>query len=49
MNRYNIKTWVKILVYFIFAFQQIFWGMLALIGLFDQWIDFRKIQKNDIA
>ncbi len=49
MNRYKVQTWVKILVYSILAVQQIFLGVLALIGLFDQWIDFRKIQKSDLG
>lgn len=45
-NKYNVPHWVRFGVYLLILFQQIFWIVLALAGLFDQWIDFRKIHKR---
>ncbi len=45
-NKYNVPHWVRFGVYILILFQQIFWIVLALAGLFDQWIDFRKIHKR---
>ncbi len=42
-NKYNIPSWVKIGVYLLILIQQIFLALLILVGVFDQWIDFRKI------
>jgi uncharacterized protein YybS (DUF2232 family) len=44
-NKYNVPTWIRAVVYIIIIFQQLFLIILALMGLFDQWIDFRKINK----
>ena len=45
-NRHNIPTWARFGVYLLIMVQQIFLVVLALAGLFDQWIDFRKIHKK---
>jgi len=45
-NKYNVPHWVRFGVYLLILFQQIFWIVLSLAGLFDQWIDFRKIHKR---
>ena len=46
-NKYNVPTWIRAVVYIIIVFQQLFLIILALAGLFDQWINFRKINKNE--
>jgi uncharacterized protein YybS (DUF2232 family) len=45
-NKYRVPHWVRFGVYLLILFQQIFWIVLSLAGLFDQWIDFRKIHKR---
>ncbi len=45
-NKYRVPHWVRFGVYLLILFQQIFWFVLALAGLFDQWIDFRRIHKR---
>ncbi|MGD9075763.1 MAG: DUF2232 domain-containing protein [Desulfobacteraceae bacterium] len=45
-NKYTVPHWVRFGVYLLILFQQIFWIVLALAGLFDQWIDFRRIHKR---
>ena len=45
-NKYNIPPWARFGVYILIMIQQIFLFVLALAGLFDQWIDFRKIHKK---
>ncbi|MBW1800354.1 MAG: YybS family protein [Deltaproteobacteria bacterium] len=45
-NKYRVPPWVRFGVYLIIIFQQIFLVLLAMAGLFDQWIDFRKIHKK---
>ncbi len=44
-NRYNVPRWMRLAVYILIVLQQLFF-VLALAGLFDQWVDFRKIKKN---
>jgi uncharacterized protein YybS (DUF2232 family) len=44
LNKYRVPSWIRLGVYFLIVFQQIFLFLLALAGLFDQWIDFRKIR-----
>ena len=46
LNKYNVHPWVRFGIYLLIIFQQLFLVMLALAGLFDQWMDFRKIFKN---
>jgi uncharacterized protein YybS (DUF2232 family) len=43
LNKYHVPPWLRIGIYFLIFFQQIFLIVLAMAGLFDQWIDFRKI------
>ena len=43
INKYRVPSWLRIGIYFLIFFQQIFLIVLAMAGLFDQWIDFRKI------
>lgn len=46
LNKYNIPSWARFGIYFLIIVQQLFFVVLALAGLFDQWFDFRKIQKK---
>ena len=46
LNKYRISIWIRSGVYLLIIFQQIFLLALAVGGLFDQWIDFRKINKK---
>jgi uncharacterized protein YybS (DUF2232 family) len=46
LNKYNVPAWIRISVYFLILFQQIFLFGLAIVGLFDQWIDIRKIHRT---
>ena len=46
LRKYHTPSWMRAGVYSLLVFQQIFLGLLALAGLFDQWFDFRKIQKE---
>lgn len=45
-NKYNVPIWARFIIYVIIIFQWLFMIVLALMGLFDQWIDFRKINKK---
>jgi len=49
LNRYNIPSWARVGIYALIIIQQMFLLLLALAGLFDQWIDFRKIHKRKQA
>lgn len=46
LNKYHVSPWIRFGVYLLIIFQQIFLIGLAVAGLFDQWIDFRKIHKK---
>ncbi|MFH1243628.1 MAG: YybS family protein [Pseudomonadota bacterium] len=46
LNKYNIPSWMRVGIYFLIIIQQLFLVVLALAGLFDQWIDFRKIHRR---
>jgi uncharacterized protein YybS (DUF2232 family) len=46
LNKYNVPSWARLGIYFLIIVQQLFFAILALTGLFDQWFDFRKIQKK---
>ncbi len=48
-KKYHVPRWIRFGVYLLILSQQIFWIALALAGLFDQWIDFRKIHKRAVA
>ena len=43
LNKFRVPFWIRFGVYFLIIFQQIFVVGLALAGIFDQWVDFRKI------
>jgi uncharacterized protein YybS (DUF2232 family) len=45
-NKHKVPTWIRVGTYSIILIQQIFLVVLALGGLFDQWIDFRKLHKK---
>lgn len=45
-NKYKVPSLIRAGVYVLMLFQQLFLAVLALAGLFDQWIDFRKIHKT---
>ena len=51
LNKYRVPSWIRIGVYALILFQQIFAIVLSLAGLFDQWIDLRRIhpKKAEIA
>jgi uncharacterized protein YybS (DUF2232 family) len=49
LNKYRVPPWVRFGVYFLILFQQIFVIGLAVAGLFDQWIDFRRIHCRKAA
>jgi len=46
LNKYRLPHWVRIGVYFLIIIQQLFLILLALVGLFDQWVDFRKLKRE---
>jgi len=46
LNKYHLPSWIRIGVYFLILIQQLFLVLLALAGLFDQWIDFRKLHRE---
>lgn len=48
-NKYHIPSWARVGIYILLSIQVVFWLVLALAGLFDQWIDLRKIhyQENE--
>lgn len=46
LNKHHAPVWIRVAVYVFIVIQQIFLILLALAGLFDQWIDFRKIHRK---
>jgi uncharacterized protein YybS (DUF2232 family) len=46
MKKYNVPAWLRWIFYLMAAVQQLFVLPLFLAGLFDQWIDFRRIFKK---
>ena len=48
LNRFRVPGWARIIIYFIMLVQQVFLFVLALAGLFDQWVDFRKIGRRKV-
>ena len=49
LNKYHIALWIRIGIYVLILFQWVFMVIIALAGLFDQWIDFRKIHKKSVS
>jgi uncharacterized protein YybS (DUF2232 family) len=46
LNKYKVPAWMRIGIYFLIVIQQLFLAIMALAGLFDQWVDFRKIHRK---
>ena len=46
LNKHHVAPWMRICIYVLIIIQQLFFVILALVGLFDQWIDFRKIHRR---
>ncbi len=46
LERYHVSIWIRIGIYFLIIVQQVFLIILVLAGLFDQWIDIRKIHRR---
>jgi len=46
LNKYHVPPWMRAAIFLLLVFQQIFLLLVALGGVFDQWIDFRKIHKR---
>lgn len=46
LNKYSVPGWAKAGIYILIVLQQIFLVLLAIIGLFDQWADFRRLQRE---
>jgi len=46
LNKYHVPPWIRGAIYLLLFFQQVFLLFVALAGVFDQWIDFRKIHKK---
>jgi uncharacterized protein YybS (DUF2232 family) len=46
LNKHKAPTWIRGVTWFLLFFQQIFMLVVALAGVFDQWVDFRKIRKK---
>ena len=46
LNKYKVPTWIRVGAYFLIMVQQLFFLVLILAGLFDQWVDFRRIHRR---
>jgi len=46
LNRYRAPSWLRAGVYCLIAIQQLFLVVVVLGGLFDQWVDFRKLRRK---
>ncbi len=46
LNKYRAPSWLRVGVYFLILIQQLFMVLLTIAGVFDQWVDFRKIHKR---
>lgn len=46
LNKYHVPPWIRGAICLLLFFQQVFLLLVALGGVFDQWIDFRKIHKR---
>ncbi len=46
LNKFHVPLWSRGAIYLLLFFQQVFLLLVALGGVFDQWIDFRKIHKR---
>ncbi len=48
LNKYRCPLWIRIGVWAFILIQQLILLFLVVAGLFDQWIDFRKLQKESM-
>jgi uncharacterized protein YybS (DUF2232 family) len=46
LNKFRVPSWIRIGLYCLLFFQQFFLAVLAIAGLFDQWIDFRRMHRK---
>jgi uncharacterized protein YybS (DUF2232 family) len=46
-KKLNVPAFVRAGIYFLIIFQQVLLVVLVLVGLFDQWVDFRRIHKKE--
>jgi len=46
LNKYHVPSWIRLGIYFLIIIQQLLLAVLTFAGLFDQWIDFRKIHRR---
>lgn len=46
LNKHHAPNWARGIIWFLLFFQQIFMLLVAMAGVFDQWVDFRKIHKK---
>jgi uncharacterized protein YybS (DUF2232 family) len=46
LNKYHVPSWIRLGIYVLIVVQQLFLAVLTFAGLFDQWIDFRKIHRR---
>jgi len=46
LNKYKVPTWIRVGAYVLIMVQQLFFVVLILAGLFDQWADFRRIHRR---
>ena len=47
-NKNNVPRFVRGVVYLFIVFQQIFTLLVVGLGLFDLWVDFRRLRKQDL-
>jgi len=46
LNKYHVPSWIRLGIYFLIIVQQLLLAVLTFAGVFDQWIDFRKIHRR---
>ncbi len=46
LNKYKVPSWIRVGAYVLIMIQQLFFVVMILAGLFDQWADFRKIHRR---
>ncbi len=46
LNKFKVPTWIRVGAYVLIMVQQLFFVVLILAGLFDQWADFRRIHRR---
>ncbi|SPD75948.1 conserved membrane hypothetical protein [uncultured Desulfobacterium sp.] len=49
LHKYRLPLWIRIGIYLLIIIQQLFLVLLALAGVFDQWVDFRKLHREQEA